>query len=67
MTTVFVPARKTLMIKPLFAIILVTMGFFAGYVIGMFHTMYYLTQQKTDFLPPSKEKMITHIRLEGDE
>lgn len=60
-------ARKTLMIRPLVAIVLVTMGFFAGYVIGMFHTMYYLTQDKVNLLPHSKEKVITHIALESDK
>jgi hypothetical protein len=60
-----VSARRTMMIRPLIVMLIATGAFFAGYLIGMFHTMYYIvTDDKAHHLK-EKEKVITFTHKVG--
>jgi hypothetical protein len=53
------------MIRPLIVMLIATGAFFAGYLIGMFHTMYYIvTDDKAQYLK-EKEKVITFTHKVG--
>jgi len=54
------------MIRPLVVFVIAVMAFASGYIIGMFHTMYYTLKFDKQELKEAKEKYVTLTHKVGD-